>query len=1496
QTQAAYLNAAATEIPSSLRATDPEPVLGNAEIQFADLQDWDDLESDPVEVTDDLTGPGLALPDDLPLAIDLEDLDLGEVPVDEDITLFQLDEEITRLQLDSGLEGNELDDDDTSGILDGTGFEADVAQADAAQSEDNTVAQRSPWSDISAQATPEQAADAAAIADAAGTETELDALYESLFGEPDAVSAIETDELTATSLASDRPLDADSSLDQVLLATDSDLTRAASPEGEIAPAFDGLAPDDLAPDDLASDDLALDGLAPDDLALDALTPDDESAAKADDTDAGDTKLPVDRPLQDADLDVEDLNAALNLEALDQALEQSLELFEMPTVAPPPEATPDNLSATPTLADLLGPDEIPEPDHPDTEAGLAAHTIASLAELLPATSETVTPLFEGISLDLDMDEDSFIPAPSDEDLLSNPPGATPWDPELKLTADALDQLSADLLNLENAVADAPLDFEAIATPDPGNHPTHISSTEDGSQQAAASSPPESEDAETLDLDNLLPELSDLALTDPHATDETAADEATDPLSLDRQLDPSIESVPGDRGADAPADRADQDLTLQAFALDDTFAAESTDWDSTAEAAAEPDEDILALLEVWTADSDRPQDGDSSPDPETEPDFSLDNLPPETEPDFSLDNFADELVADPPAPEPPSSEPLSLDDEPFTLSLDDVSFELDLPALAKNYVGEEVTPPTDDDSWAAFEGDLDPSPPSIASKSDDLERFSLGEIDLNLNLDLEPDLRFEIPSDLDDDLFADRDEAGASEAEARDPRGHDPVTRRADSQRSAPDASKITTLESLNELELFTQEDGDQDTNESNSDPDTPSRITTLESLSDLEATVADEVPPLTDPQIEDGIDLFSDQDGAEPTAKVEVDESTATIPLSLGSLDLFPNDGAHFGDTRTDEAAEGSDLDTLALLSEMITRESGADQPGSADPDPTEGTDSGPIELFPNDEATATQDIGTLDSDLDLADPGLLDLFPPLTPEPEPISEAEDNLNVAGADDWDGLNSRLDNEVTNPDPAPAEALAPPLALDDLLALDEPEPTLPEEWEPAALQVEPNPANLLTELEGLGDANELDTEFDAELDAEHELNPEHGPEVAPETPETSPPNLSLEALGLAEDADLLADFQVPDPVIAPLTEPVVNGAIASSAQLVPAPTDILPTQPPDPPITEPTDPDQEWFLGLDFGTTGISAVLMNRLDGQAYPLYWTDTGIASTTAETLFRLPTVAVFNADGDQDWTLGATGPSALTLNWQGEAATTGRSRLATQMKAWLAVGVPYQDGEGHPQPQVQWSNRDPLPLPQVMAATQALLNPLSLLKQTRYGDGETTPVGAAGLDTAHLQRALQQLQGVIVGHGIAASETYRLNLREVILATQLVPSASQVLFVEAAIAAVLSGLPDPSQPLAPGNQTQTLYQCQWQGGTVMINAGASGTDLGIVNLPNPLSALGREDFTLRSLAYGGDALDLDIISQLLVPADRRQTRSPGSKPAQGSGWDWQAASPGSPK
>jgi len=295
-------------------------------------------------------------------------------------------------------------------------------------------------------------------------------------------------------------------------------------------------------------------------------------------------------------------------------------------------------------------------------------------------------------------------------------------------------------------------------------------------------------------------------------------------------------------------------------------------------------------------------------------------------------------------------------------------------------------------------------------------------------------------------------------------------------------------------------------------------------------------------------------------------------------------------------------------------------------------------------------------------------------------------------------------------------------------------------------------------------------------------------------------------------------------------------------------------------------------------------MNRVNGSAYPLYWAERG-NSAHPETTFRMPTVATLKpeANGDSSaWALQAVGIAALE-----QGTDRPDQQLLTGLKPLLKVGIPHRSDAGRWEPVIQWSAHRTVSLQQVLAGIQALI---ALVRQAP----PPLEVGAVGLEASSLKRCLSQLQGVIVGHPAKWSDTYCLNVREAILAAQLVTDPNQIFLVEDAIAVVLSGLPDPDAPsLQQGRQTQSLYQCHWQGGTVVISAGAVCTDLGIANLPEPLDTLSREDFALRTLAYGGDALDLDIICQLLLPPERRQPRSSGDRrPPREAGWSWQPTLP----
>lgn len=338
-------------------------------------------------------------------------------------------------------------------------------------------------------------------------------------------------------------------------------------------------------------------------------------------------------------------------------------------------------------------------------------------------------------------------------------------------------------------------------------------------------------------------------------------------------------------------------------------------------------------------------------------------------------------------------------------------------------------------------------------------------------------------------------------------------------------------------------------------------------------------------------------------------------------------------------------------------------------------------------------------------------------------------------------------------------------------------------------------------------------------------------------------------------------------------------------------LPPAEPPPPPPVR-RDPESLWFLGLDLGTTGLSAVLLERHSGQVHPLYWVDNGISGATADKFFRLPTLGLVRVAASGDYQVQSVGSSALTVTWS-EGDPDDSTVTLKNLKPFLRLGIPFGCGATS-QPQIQWSEATRLPLKAFQDSLQGLL---ATLPQALQREASFT-LGAVGLKAEAIAQALGQLAGVVVSYPANWPDTYTFNLREAVLGAGLVASADDVYFIEDAIAAVLSGLPDPATPVPQGQsqpiQQQTLYACQWTGGTVVISAGSTVTEVGLVNIPEPLANLSYEDFALHSLAYAGDAIDLDIVCQLLHPADRRQPRAlpPARQSTGANGWGWQAEVP----
>ena len=340
---------------------------------------------------------------------------------------------------------------------------------------------------------------------------------------------------------------------------------------------------------------------------------------------------------------------------------------------------------------------------------------------------------------------------------------------------------------------------------------------------------------------------------------------------------------------------------------------------------------------------------------------------------------------------------------------------------------------------------------------------------------------------------------------------------------------------------------------------------------------------------------------------------------------------------------------------------------------------------------------------------------------------------------------------------------------------------------------------------------------------------------------------------------------------------------------------------------------WYLGIDFGTTSVSAVLLNYSTGQRSPIYWSNErsvdaqSMPSTSDKAIFRLPTVTYCDSAVsqffvdlptpkvviDRDATLGNNPPGLVLEN----------------VKPYLNLGVPFYCPIGREwEPKLRLPGCPPVSLYEIRRSVQALFTTLTPQHDRSQS---IIQVAAQGLENETLTAALQQLEGVIVGCPVDWGDTYRFNLREAVLAANLVKSPEQIFFLEDAIASVLAVLPtsntqalesggvgewgsgrvgemydseylytqksSPHLPVSPSPSALT-YQ---RGATLVINAGATTTELALVNLPDNLDDLTHSDFSLGSLPYAGHAIDQDIFCQLLYPQlswEQRQQLSQGDE------------------
>lgn len=313
---------------------------------------------------------------------------------------------------------------------------------------------------------------------------------------------------------------------------------------------------------------------------------------------------------------------------------------------------------------------------------------------------------------------------------------------------------------------------------------------------------------------------------------------------------------------------------------------------------------------------------------------------------------------------------------------------------------------------------------------------------------------------------------------------------------------------------------------------------------------------------------------------------------------------------------------------------------------------------------------------------------------------------------------------------------------------------------------------------------------------------------------------------------------------------------------------------------------WYLGIDLGTTGISAVLLNRKTQTLYPMYWLEVTFPDAAQgnipapEKTYRLPTSVYISPTRDTER------PDVAIASLSAAPIPTHQpDRFPLQgFKPYLQAGIPYSTPDNMEwEPVLQWTEQRDLPLSQVHQVLRTLLASLNCLTPDLNG-AANVPVlscGAVGLSDEHLQGALQNLAGVIVSQPANSTDTFSFNVREAVLAARLVDHPEQIYVVEEAIATLLSALPSETDtPIQfPDHLVPKPDLCGavWHGGTLVLDAGASLTEMAVVNLPNALQTLSRQDVAMRTIPYGGSALDQDILCQLVYPAWVRQAHRPNA-------------------
>ncbi len=326
------------------------------------------------------------------------------------------------------------------------------------------------------------------------------------------------------------------------------------------------------------------------------------------------------------------------------------------------------------------------------------------------------------------------------------------------------------------------------------------------------------------------------------------------------------------------------------------------------------------------------------------------------------------------------------------------------------------------------------------------------------------------------------------------------------------------------------------------------------------------------------------------------------------------------------------------------------------------------------------------------------------------------------------------------------------------------------------------------------------------------------------------------------------------------------------------------------------DSVWYLGIDLGTTGISAALLNRSTCVVYPIYWSAENQSGATAfQQSFRLPAEVYLPNAAIPHGETESTGTQSVTQDQVAENLAPNKNLYSAQLKPYLQVAIPYKSTQQKWEPVLQFNEFSAGPLIWVVRSLSKLL---LTLKSDRHSTTQGLIATAVGLNAQTFHSIISNIAGIICTCPSNWSEQYRFNVREALLTSKLVQHPQQVFFVEEAIASLLSTLDGENGETIQLSDRQGLHPVKTSdhpqvGNTLAINIGATATEMALVDLPENLLQLAHQDFMLHGFAYASKGIEQDIICQLLVPPKYRQSRfaSQGDdKKITSNPWQWQTA------